>query len=45
MQISLAVPGGVVETTLRDQLDRIADDLRIHIDLTASVSHETRRTA
>jgi glycine cleavage system transcriptional repressor len=45
MQISLAVPSDVAETTLRDQLDRIADDLRIHIDLTASVSHDQRRTA
>ena len=41
MRITLAVPSDVAETALKDQLDRIADDLRIHIDL----SHETRRTA
>lgn len=45
MRITLAVPSDVDETTLREQLDRIADDLRIHIDLTASVSHDQRRTA
>ncbi len=45
MRISLAVPSDVAETTLRDKLDRIADDLRIHIDLTASVAHDERRTA
>jgi glycine cleavage system transcriptional repressor len=44
MRITMTVPSNVAETTLRDQLDRIADDLHIHIDLTASVSHDKRRT-
>ncbi len=45
MRITLDVPSRVDETTLRERLDHIADDLHIHIDLTPVAAHEQRRTA
>ncbi len=44
MRITLDVPSRVDETTLRERLDHIADDLHIHIDLTPAASREQRRT-
>ena len=45
MRINMDLPSQVDETTLRERLDHIADDLHIHIDLTPVAAHEQRRTA
>ncbi len=45
MRINMDVSGQIDETTLRERLDHIADDLHIHIDLTRVAAHEQRRTA